>query len=101
MADRSNCFCWCIPQCGLAPYYNNFKCLTNQIDGTVYGVAHEVCLARGSCCSLDGRLSVALNPDGTLKTALSVDIKEKGTLHVIPPREKTLNFAREAISLTN
>lgn len=51
---------------------------------------------RGSLTSLDGRLSVATNADGTLKTALRVDVKEGGTLKVTDP--DTLNFVNATVS---
>ena len=50
----------------------------------------EIGSARGSMGSLDGRLSVSLNADGTLKTGLKVDILQDGIEKVTDPAK--LNF---------
>jgi len=69
-----------------------------DVDETELNLYTEVVNARGTKASLDERLDISLNEDGTLKTSLRIDIQEDGIDVVVDPSD--LNF-RHGLDITD
>jgi hypothetical protein len=98
MADFSTNFHWDIPLRGLNPYYTSFVALINEIDQAVYDISIELENARGSMPTLNDRLNVSLNPDGTLKSSIVINSLAVWTTGTRPSPATTGNIGYNADS---